>query len=86
MQNEKQTNDCLERLKNYTETYTDVKAKAKAILEFLNSNHECNSTYTLKEIAEVFGITRERVRQIESSAMKKLKHPKLGWRLKKVFN
>ncbi len=35
------------------------------------------STYTLQEIADHLGITRERVRQIENSALKKLRHPKL---------
>ena len=33
-------------------------------------------TYTLEEIAKVLGVTRERVRQIEQQALKKLKHPK----------
>ena len=33
---------------------------------------------TLEEIGLVLGVTRERVRQIESSALKKLKNPKVG--------
>ncbi len=33
---------------------------------------------TLVEIGLIFGVTRERVRQIEASAIKKLKHPKIG--------
>ena len=37
---------------------------------------------TLEEIGDKFGLTRERVRQIESSAIKKLKHPKVGRKLK----
>lgn len=37
---------------------------------------------TLEEIAIVLGVTRERVRQIEMNALKKLKHPSLRdkWR------
>ncbi len=31
--------------------------------------------YTLEECGQVFGVTRERIRQIEAKAMKKLKHP-----------
>ncbi len=33
------------------------------------------NTYTLQEIANILGITRERVRQIETQAIKKLRHP-----------
>lgn len=33
---------------------------------------------TLEEIGLVLGVTRERVRQIEASALKKLKHPRIG--------
>jgi RNA polymerase primary sigma factor len=31
--------------------------------------------YTLDEIAQKYGNTRERVRQIEAKALRKLKHP-----------
>lgn len=34
------------------------------------------STYTLQEIANQLGVTRERARQIEMQALKKLKHPR----------
>ena len=37
---------------------------------------------TLEEIGKALSVTRERVRQIESSAIKKLKHPKVGKNLK----
>ncbi|WP_428025498.1 sigma factor-like helix-turn-helix DNA-binding protein, partial [Arcobacter sp.] len=37
---------------------------------------------TLEEIGKELSVTRERVRQIESSAIKKLKHPKVGKNLK----
>ncbi len=33
---------------------------------------------TLEEIGLVLGVTRERVRQIEASALKKLRHPRIG--------
>jgi len=40
------------------------------------------SDRTLEEIGNNLNVTRERVRQIESSAIKKLKHPKVGRNLK----
>ena len=38
--------------------------------------------YTLEEIAKMLGITREWVRQIETLALKKLKSPQIGRKLK----
>ena len=32
-------------------------------------------TYTLEEIGRIFKVTRERVRQIEAKAIRKLQHP-----------
>lgn len=36
------------------------------------------SEMTLEEIARFFGVTRERIRQIEDRAIKKMKHPHIG--------
>ena len=41
-----------------------------------------NSDRTLEEIGAELNVTRERVRQMEASAIKKLKHPKVGRQLK----
>jgi RNA polymerase primary sigma factor len=38
--------------------------------------------HTLEEIGHLFGVTRERIRQIESRALKKLRHPALAQKLK----
>ena len=41
-----------------------------------------SSSMTLEEIGLILGITRERVRQIEASALKKLKRPKYARKLR----
>jgi DNA-directed RNA polymerase sigma subunit (sigma70/sigma32) len=42
-----------------------------------NTSSFNGDTYTLAEVAEKLGVTRERARQIEMQALKKLKHPRL---------
>ncbi|MEM6258910.1 MAG: sigma factor-like helix-turn-helix DNA-binding protein, partial [Planctomycetota bacterium] len=32
-------------------------------------------TYTLEEVGRIFKVTRERVRQVEAKAIRKLQHP-----------
>ncbi len=34
-----------------------------------------NNDYTLEEVGQEFSVTRERIRQIEAKALRKLKHP-----------
>ena len=34
-----------------------------------------NSDHTLEEVGTQFSVTRERIRQIEAKALRKLKHP-----------
>lgn len=40
---------------------------------------------TLNEIANILGITKERVRQIEQMALKKLRHPKVSKELREYL-
>ena len=39
-------------------------------------------SYTLEEVGQKFGLTRERIRQIEGEALRKLRHPRRSRRLK----
>ena len=39
-------------------------------------------TYTLEEVGRIFKVTRERVRQIEAKAVRKLQHPVRSKQLK----
>ena len=41
---------------------------------------------TLDEVAKVFGLTKERIRQIESKALRKLRHPATSRELKDYFS
>ncbi len=40
---------------------------------------------TLEVVGREFGVTRERIRQIEAKALRKLRHPTRSWRLKGYF-
>ena len=39
-------------------------------------------THTLEEVGQIFGVTRERIRQIESKTLAKLRHPSRSSKLK----
>lgn len=42
--------------------------------------------YTLEEVGAAFGVTRERIRQIEAKALRKLRHPTRGRQLASFFS
>jgi RNA polymerase primary sigma factor len=41
---------------------------------------------TLKEVGEMFGLSRERIRQLEKEALRKLRHPNFAGHLKQYLN
>jgi RNA polymerase primary sigma factor len=46
---------------------------------------ENGRAYTLEEVGEKFGLTRERIRQIEGKALRRLRHPKRARQLKEYL-
>jgi RNA polymerase primary sigma factor len=43
---------------------------------------EDGSEHTLEEVGQNFAVTRERIRQIEAKALRKLRHPSRSHRLR----
>lgn len=58
-----------------------LKTKEKEIL-LMRFGFSNGKPQTLEEIGKVFGVTRERIRQIEKKALKRLKHPSRSKKLK----
>ena len=65
--------------------FVDLEAKEAQILR-LRYGLEDGQFRTLEQVGKVFGITRERVRQIESKAIKKLREPKRFSKLQGYFD
>ncbi len=64
------------------EVLDQLNDREKAVIRMRFGLMDDESDRTLEEIGKELNVTRERVRQIESSAIKKLKHPKVGRKLK----
>jgi RNA polymerase primary sigma factor len=60
---------------------TTLNAREKKVLE-LRFGLSDGRTRTLEEVGKEFGVTRERIRQIEAKALRKLRHPSRSKRLR----
>jgi len=60
-------------------------AREQRVLE-LRYGLRGHRAYTLKEVGRIFGLTRERVRQIEKEALRKLRHPSRAEALASYMN
>ncbi len=72
--------------------YTSLQDATKEVLDTLTSREakvlrmrfgiEMSTDHTLEEVGKQFDVTRERIRQIEAKALRKLRHPSRSERLK----
>jgi len=76
-------------------TYSDLlREKVQEVLDTLPPREarilrlrfglENGRSYTLEEVGQKFGLTRERIRQIESKALRRLRHPRWGSKIFRV--
>ena len=63
------------------EIINDLQVREQKILE-MRFGLKDGVTHTLEEVGKVFGVTRERIRQIEAKALRKLRHPSRSKKLK----
>ena len=62
-------------LKDHLDEVLDTLTDREAKVLKLRFGLEASKQMTLEEVGKVFGVTRERIRQIEAKALRKLKHP-----------
>lgn len=67
-----------EQLEDVLDTLTDREENVLRLRFGLDDGR----TRTLEEVGKVFGVTRERIRQIEAKALRKLRHPSRSKRLR----
>ncbi|MHB9100809.1 MAG: RNA polymerase sigma factor RpoD [Sulfuricella sp.] len=76
--------------------YTSLREATKEVLESLTPREakvlrmrfgiEMNTDHTLEEVGKQFDVTRERIRQIEAKALRKLRHPSRSERLRSFLD
>lgn len=71
-----------EQLEQVLETLTD----REEIVLRLRFGLDDGRTRTLEEVGKVFGVTRERIRQIEAKALRKLRHPSRSKQLRNFID
>ena len=70
-----------EALKEILDTLTEREAD---VLKMRFGMHD-GRTHTLEEVGQIFGVTRERIRQIENKAIRKLRHPSRAKRIRDFY-
>ena len=70
-----------EALKEILETLTEREAD---VLRMRFGMYD-GRTHTLEEVGQIFGVTRERIRQIENKAIRKLRHPSRAKKIRDFY-
>jgi RNA polymerase primary sigma factor len=67
-----------EKIEEILDTLTEREAKILRLRFGLQNGR----SYTLEEVGKKFGLTRERIRQIEGRALRRLRHPRRSRQLR----
>ena len=73
-------------LQNATKDVLDTLTPREAKVLRMRFGIEMNTDHTLEEVGKQFDVTRERIRQIEAKALRKLRHPSRSERLKSFLD
>ncbi len=75
-----------ESLRNVTKDVLDSLTAREAKVLRMRFGIEMNTDHTLEEVGKQFDVTRERIRQIEAKALRKLRHPSRSEKLKSFLD
>ncbi|HXF68055.1 MAG TPA: RNA polymerase sigma factor RpoD [Burkholderiales bacterium] len=73
-------------LRNVTKDVLDTLTPREAKVLRMRFGIEMNTDHTLEEVGKQFDVTRERIRQIEAKALRKLRHPSRSERLRSFLD
>jgi len=73
-------------LRGATEDILDSLTQREAKVLRMRFGIEMNTDHTLEEVGKQFDVTRERIRQIEAKALRKLRHPSRSEKLKSFLD
>jgi len=75
-----------ENLRGATKDILDSLTQREAKVLRMRFGIEMNTDHTLEEVGKQFDVTRERIRQIEAKALRKLRHPSRSEKLKSFLD
>ncbi|MGH8678719.1 MAG: sigma-70 family RNA polymerase sigma factor, partial [Burkholderiales bacterium] len=73
-------------LRGVTKDVLDTLTPREAKVLRMRFGIEMNTDHTLEEVGKQFDVTRERIRQIEAKALRKLRHPSRSERLRSFLD